>query len=257
MVVNAFPLDAQKFFEEFSTQFEKIHADELKVFETIKLPPQVLENSITSLYRSSKYRIPLNTHVYYNLISFLESNGKIGGTVIIYLLQSHCEIRATMQGPINQFSFEAIINRAHGTEQQQPDFEEGIPGAFTGVSNKDIMNNNAALKLGMMAMDPELAQDVRAALEDEDAQNPPALGKNSLVDEFDHTIKREDSEDGPSRNDIPLPPSRAKDVVMEVQKIKESRDRFKIEGRTGGIGPSVSICMFTFHNTLDGYVTLS
>ena len=254
MVANSFPHDAKLFFEDFSAQFEKVHADELRTLETVRLPQQVLENSITTLYRSSKYRIPLNTHVYYNLISFLESNGKLGGTVIIYLLQSHCEIRATTQGPLDQYSFEAIVKQAHGTEEQQPNFEEGIPGAFTGVSNKDIMNNTAFLKLGMMAMDAELAQDVRVALEEEDIRNPPHLGKNSLIEEFDHNIKREDSEDGPSRSEIPLPPSRARDVVMEVQKIKENRDRFKIDGRTGGIGPAVSICMFTFHNTLDGYV---
>ncbi|KAG0647021.1 Transcription initiation factor TFIID 72 kDa subunit [Hyphodiscus hymeniophilus] len=252
MVVNSFPLDAEKFFAEFSSQFEKIHGDELRTFETVKLPQQVLDNPITTLYRSSQYRIPLNVHVYYNLISFLESNGKGGGTVIIYLLQSHCEIRAIKQGPLDQYSFEALVKKANSAEEQKPDFEEGIPGAFIGVSNKDIMNNTAALKLGMMAMDPELAQDVRAALEDEDTQNPPELGKNSLVDEFDRNIKREDSEDGPSRNEIPLPATRARDVVMEVQKIKENRDRFRIDGRTGGIGPAISICLFTFHNTLDG-----
>jgi transcription initiation factor TFIID subunit 5 len=253
MVDNGYSIDAQKFFEDFSPQFEKVHADELRTFETITLPQQVLENSITTLYRSSKYRIPLNTHVYFNLLSFLESNNKVGGTVILYMLQTYCEIRATTQGPLDQYSFEAIIKQAHSTEEE-PDFQEGIPGAFTGVSNKDIMDNNAVLKLGMMDMEPDLAQDVRAALEDEDIQNPPELGKNLLVEEFERTIKREDSADGPSRNEIPLPPSRARDVVMEVQKIKENRDRFKIEGRSSGIGPAVSVCMFTFHNTLDGQV---
>ena len=252
MVVNGFSIDAQKFFQDFSSQFEKVHADELRIFETVTLPQQVFENSITTLYRSSKYRIPLNTHVYFNLVSFLESNGKIGGSVIIYLLQTYCEIRATTQGPLDQYSFEAIIKQANGTEEEEPDFQEGIPGAFTGVSNKDIMDNNAVLKLGMMAMEPDLAQDLRAALEDEDMQHPPELGNNSLIEEFERTIKREDSIDGPSRNEIPLPPSRARDVIMEVQKIKENRDRFKIESRTGGIGPAISVCMFTFHNTLDG-----
>jgi len=38
---------------------------------------------------------------------------------------------------------------------------------------------------------------------------------------------------------------------MEVQKVREYRDRYKIDGRTGGVGPAVSVCMFTFHNTLD------
>lgn len=252
LVVNGYAIDAEKFFKDFSTQFERVHADELRTFETVKLPQQVFENSITSLYRSSKYRIPLNQHVYFNLITFLESNSKVGGTIVIYLLQTHCEIRSTTQGPLDQYSFEAIINQSHATEQEKPDFEEGIPGAFTGVSNKDIMDNNTILKLGMMAMEPELAAEVRTALEDEDIQNPPELGKNSLVEEFDLKIKREDSVEGPNRNEIPLPPSRARDVVMEVQKIKENRDRFKIDGRTGGIGPAISVCMFTFHNTLDG-----
>ena len=128
---------------------------------------------------------------------------------------------------------------------------EGIDGAFNGVTNSDITDNNALLKLGMMPMESDLAQDVRAELEDEDAKNPPPLGKNSLVEEFDQNIKREDSADAPNRNEIPLPPSRARDVIMEVQKIKENRDRFRIEGRTSGVGVGVSVCMFTFHNTLD------
>jgi transcription initiation factor TFIID subunit 5 len=38
---------------------------------------------------------------------------------------------------------------------------------------------------------------------------------------------------------------------MEVQKIIEHRDRYKMEGRTGGVGPAVSVTMYTFHNTYD------
>jgi transcription initiation factor TFIID subunit 5 len=171
--------------------------------------------------------------------------------MIIYLIQTYCEIRETSRGPIDQYSFEAIVNQARGIGRDDTDLQEGIPGAFTGVSNKDIMDNNTILRLGQMPMEAELAQDVRAELEDEDMKNPAEFGKPSLVEEFDRSIKREESADGPNRNEIPLPPSRARDVVMEVQKIKEYRDRFKIEGRTGGIGPAVSVCMFTFHNTLD------
>jgi transcription initiation factor TFIID subunit 5 len=166
------------------------------------------------------------------------------------LLSAHCEIRETARGPIDQYSFEAIINQSR-LAVEEPDLQEGIPGGFTGISNRDIMDNNAVLKLGMMPMDPDLASDVRADLEEQDKENPPEPGTSSLVDEFDRTIKREESVDGPSRNDIPFPPSRARDVIMEIQKIKENRDRFKIESRTGGIGPAVSVCMFTFHNTLD------
>jgi transcription initiation factor TFIID subunit 5 len=251
LVLDGFPKDGEIFLREFGTQFEAIHKDELRSLSIIQQPPQVRENSITRLYLENKYRIPLNTHVYFNLLTFLESKGKEGGTVVIYLLQTFCDIRETSRGPIDQYSFEAIINQANGVETEDTDLQEGIPGAFTGVTNKDIMSNTAALKLGSLAMESDLAMDVRAELEDEDIKNPAEAGKLSLVEEFDRNIKREDSADGPNRTDIPYPPSRSRDVMMEVQKIKENRDRFKIESRTGGIGPAVSVCMFTFHNTLD------
>lgn len=251
LISNGFSVDGQAFLKEFRPQFERIHHDELKVFETVTLAAQIMDNETTKLYRSTKYRIPLNTHVYYNLLTYLESNDKAGGTVILYLLQTYCQVNETTRGPIDQFSFEAIIRQAHSGNDEEGDLQEGIPGVFTGVTNKDIQHNNAVLKLGQMPMEAELATDVRAELEEEDAKNPPGAGKPSLVEEFDRTIKREDSADGPTRAEIPLPPSRARDVIMEVQKIKENRDRFKIDGRTGGIGPAVSVCMFTFHNTLD------
>lgn len=207
---------------------------------------------MTKLYRGNKYRLPLNTHVYFNLITYLEGNGKKGGSVIVYLLQTYCEVRETAGGPSDPYAFEAIIQRAQGlTKELSSDEQEGIPGAFTGISNHDMINSRPEIKLGPMPMEVELAQDVRAELEDEDLRNPPAAGQLSLVEEFEQNIKREASEDAINRLEIPLPPSRARDVVMEVQKIKEYRDRFKIEGRTGGVGPGVSVCMFTFHNTLD------
>jgi transcription initiation factor TFIID subunit 5 len=251
--------DAKSFFQKFKWHFERVHSDELHILETITLPQHVLENSLAKLYRENKYRLPLNSHVYFNLVTFLEGNGKKGGSVVTSLLQTYCEVRETARGPIDQYSFEAIIHRAQGLSKDalSEEEQEGIPGAFTGVSNHDLMNNNVPLKLGPMQMEPELAQDVRAELEEEDARHPPVAGQLSLVEEFDQNIKREESADAMSRLEIPYPPSRARDVVMEVQKIKEYRDRFKIEGRTSGVGPAVSVCMFTFHNTLDRYVDLT
>lgn len=247
--------DGEMFFREFSAQFEKVHSDELRVFETLKLRSQVFENSVANLYRTSKYRLPLNKHVYYNLLTFLESNADSGGNVVIYLLQTYCEVRQTERGPMDQFSFEAIVNQGRNLGAEDNDIQEGVEGAFTGVTNKDIMNNTAVVRLGMMPMEADLAGDVRAELELEDANNPPGEGKSLLVDEFDRKIKREESEsaDAPSRTELPMPPSRARDVVMEVQKIKENRDRFKIDmpADKSGTPPGVSICMFTFHNSLD------
>ncbi|KAI0997621.1 Transcription initiation factor TFIID subunit 5 [Podosphaera aphanis] len=238
------------FFKQFSPQFEQHHADELREFSLVTLPSHIDANLTTRLYRQNKYRLPLNQHVYYNLITFLESNGKLGGTVILSLLQSNFEIRETSRGPIDRFSFEAIVNNAKSAVSDGRDLEEGIPGVFTGITNKDMINNNATLKLGMMPMDPELIADVRSELEEEDTKNPPENGKRTLVEEFDTNMKRE-GPDTPTQGEIPLPPTRARDVQMEVQKVKEYRGRFKIESRTGGVGAGVSVCMFTFHNTLD------
>lgn len=243
-------VEKEIFFNEFSSKFEKLHADEIREFSLVTLPTHVNANPTAKLYCENRYKLPLNQHVYFNLITFLESNAKSGGTVILSLLQTYFEIKETTRGPIDRFSFEAIINNAKNQEIDEKELEEGIPGAFTGITNKDMTHNNATLKLGMMPLDPELIVDVRSELEEEDAKNPPDLGKRSLVEEFELSIKR-GSSDTPNQNEIPLPPTRARDVLMEVQKIKEYRERFKIESRTGGVGTGVSVCMFTFHNTLD------
>lgn len=251
LVLNGSVPFAEKFLKEFSGRFEKGFEDQIKVFETIKLPQQIEDNEITKLYQSEKYRIPLNMNIYYQLITFLETKNKEGGSLILGLLQAHCEVRTTERGPVSQFSFEAIVNQGKAIRVGDPELEEGVPGLYSGVTSKDLMDNNARLKLGGLPMELDLIQDVRAELRDQDLRLPPALGQPSLVEEFDQKIKREEGSDSPSRNEIPLPPSRARDVIMEARKIKENRDRFKVEGRTGGVGPGVSVVMFTFHNTQD------
>jgi transcription initiation factor TFIID subunit 5 len=45
--------------------------------------------------------------------------------------------------------------------------------------------------------------------------------------------------------------------MLEMQKLRENRDRFKIDGATGGVGVAISACMFTFHNTLGRLVVLT
>jgi transcription initiation factor TFIID subunit 5 len=107
------------------------------------------------------------------------------------------------------------------------------------------------LRLGKLPMEQTLEEDVRAELAEVDAKEPPAAGRNTLSQEFEQMIKKEDEDEAPSRADIPFPPSTARDVEVEVRRVMEHRDRFEIKGRTGGVGPGVSVCMFTFHNTLD------
>src|SRR6201999_3531167 len=122
------------------------------------------------------------------------------------------------------------------------------------VSSTDpnVGNNLATLKLGKLPMEKETEEDVRGDLMDLDLEVPPKLGQPSLVQTHELiNIKQEDEDEGPSRTEIPFPPSTARDVAMEVQKIRENRDRLKIESRTGGIGPGLRVVMYTFHNTHD------
>lgn len=242
--------ESKNFVKTFTPLFENAHASDLKTFSTITLPQQLKENSVTKLYRENKYHIPLNMHVVGSLFSFLERESDNGGQLITNILQTFCSVDTTARGPIEPFSFEAIYRRSQGVPLEEIDQEEGIPGVATGVLNKDVLDKNVALRLGPLPMDEELRDDVRADLADEDQRNPPPEGKPTLVDEFEQRIKREESADVASRADLPLPPPRARDVAMEMAKVRENRDRFKIEGRTGGLGVPVSACMFTFHNSL-------
>ncbi|KAG8409912.1 Transcription initiation factor TFIID subunit 5, variant 2 [Metarhizium acridum] len=241
--------DAKTFLKELSNYFQPAHADDLKTFSTITLPQHVAENPTAKLYKENKYRIPLNQHATGDLFNFLERESEQGGSVIRQLLVTYCQIDSTARGPITPFSFEAVFRRSKNADIEEIDAKEGIPGVNIGLSNKDILDPAQPLKLGPLPMDPDLRDDVRAEIEDEEKRNPPAEGTNSMLEDFDQKIKREEDADAPSRADLPLPPSRPRDIMLEMQKVRENRDRFKIDGRTGGIGTSVSACMFTFHNT--------
>lgn len=241
--------DAKTYLKDIGHHFQPAHADDLKTFGLVMLPQHVVENSVTKLYKENKYRIPLNQHATGDLFNFLERESEQGGSVIRHVLVQYCQIDSTARGPITPFSFEAVFRRSKNLDIEEIDAKEGIPGVNIGLSNKDLLDPGAPLTLGPLPMDPELRDDIRAEIEDDERRNPPALGTSSLLEEFDHRIKREESADAPSRADLPLPPSRPRDIMLEMQKLRENRDRFKIEGRTGGVGVPISACMFTFHNS--------
>lgn len=252
LVGNGYAEDSKLFLKDLGHHFLPVHADDIKTFSTITLPQHVADNSMAKLYKDNKYRIPLNQHATGDLFNFLERESEQGGSVIRQVLVTYCQIDSTARGPITPFSFEAVFRRSKNADIEELDAREGIPGVNIGLSNRDILDPAAPLKLGPMPMEADLRDDVRAELEDEERRNPPAEGSTSLVEDFDQKIKREESADAPSRADLPLPPSRPRDIMLEMQKVRENRDRFKIDGRTGGVGTSVSSCMFTFHNTLGG-----
>jgi transcription initiation factor TFIID subunit 5 len=255
LVENGYPAEAKTFLDDFGDDFKAIHGDDLKLLSTIKLPAHVKDNETARLYKEHKYQIPVTDKVEHLVLGHLDKEYENGGKTLILLIARYCKIRNVDRGLANPKSFSAIFNNQPNVRVDEADLEEGIPGLFTGVRLN--VAPDVPLKLGPLPMEPELQEEVRAEIEEEDRRHPPPEGRSTLLEEFDNKIKREESMDGPARADLPLPASRARDVWSEIDKIREHRDRFRIKGRSGGVGVAVSVCMYTFHNTLGRQVDFS
>ena len=232
------------------------HEDDIRALVSISLPEHLETNHTAQIYRENKYRLTLSSMAYNNLILFLESKEQHGGSVIISIIQSFLTIVTVERAALgSERNLTALIGRSTW-DDDVPGEDEGIPGHNPGSANTEPNAPAvlAKLTLGPLPLEPDLMEDVRAQLQEEDAQNPPSRGQSSLLSEFETQIKQEPGEDVPNRGNIPLPPSLQRDVVMEVQKIKENRDRFKVSTKTDGTGPGISVTMFTFHNTFDRLV---
>ncbi|EAA65698.1 hypothetical protein AN0292.2 [Aspergillus nidulans FGSC A4] len=235
--------EARQFFDGNKNLFLPEHTEDVRALEPISLPEHVQDNSIAKLYRGNKYRLVLSNPAFGSLMQFLESKQKEGGSVMSAILSSYCTIITKERAADDRFSFAALLSQA-GMGQSFPTEDEGIPGhhpgsAYTG-DNPAMAGTLPRLRLAKLSMEQALEGDVRAELADEDAKNPPGPGQNSLTQELDQMIKKEEDDEAPTRADIPYPPSTARDVAIEVQKVKENRDRFRIESRTGGVGPAVT-----------------
>lgn len=247
--------DAELYFTQYKPLFEREHEDDVRTLGAVKLPAHLQDSRVAKLYLENKYRVSLTTMPFYNLVTFLENKVFDGGQVIMDITRDHMMIVTVDRAAVSEKSLTAIAQGGRGDEDL-PAEDEGIPGhapghPTIGRHEPGVDASRIRLQLGQYPQDQDLQDDVRAALQEEDAKNPPRPGQNSLVDEYEQHIKREPTEDAPSRDLVPLPPSLARDVSMEVQKVVEHRDRYKMEGRTGGIGPAVSVTMYTFHNTFD------
>lgn len=257
LVDNFYAELAGKFFDDYSKSFSREHEVDLRSLQNVRHPEHMEANATAKIYWSNKYRLTLTHAAFISLIQFLENKEREGGSVINSILQAHLNIVTVDRTSVGaERSLAAIIAR-NENDADLPDEDEGIPGHNPGSANTDPKAPPVLtrLNLGPLPMEAEMSVDVREELEEEDVKNPAAAGRPSLVEEFDQQIKREPSEDAPNRDNLPLPKPLARDVAMEVQRIKENRDRFRIlETREGGIGPGVSVTMFTFHNTFDRYV---
>jgi transcription initiation factor TFIID subunit 5 len=247
-----------KFYMDHHERFVHEHEDELRDLKRVSMPEHMEVSAIAKAYRGNKYRLSLTSMAYNTLLQYLESKDQDGGGIIISLIQTHIRIISVNRadaGP--ERSLAALLSR-RGEEWDRPLEDEGIPGHDPGRTEerRDPTRPNilVSLSLGPYTRDSDFMEDVRADLEDEDKNNPPEPGEQSLVDAFDEKIKQEPTEDGPKPESLPLPPPLARDVAMEVQKVREHRDRFRIDPRTGGVPPGISVCMYTFHNTFDRFV---
>lgn len=257
MVEVGYVKECERFFTTYNDVFASEHEDDLRSLSAVGLPEHLKTNTVSQVYLHARYRLTLTSMAYFSLISFLETREAHGGAVVIDIIQKHCNVVTVERGNMDPNTLAGLLNKAR-QDQDMPMEDEGIPGhnpASARTENEGASNANLPrLKLGALPMEPELRGDVEAELEEEDAKAPPVDGQPSLLEEF-RQIKREESEDGPRREDVPLPPSVARDVAMEVAKVKEYRARFKVDKRTGGVGPGLSVCMFTFHNTYDKLVS--
>lgn len=248
---------AESFFKLFSSALSATHPDDVRALSNITNPSHVETSPTAQLYLRNKYRISITLTAQTLLYQFLEAKEAEGTKMIMFLLQRHFHIIAVDRAQLgNQRSLSALLGGGDVPDLLAED--EGIPGHNPGSANTDpnAPSTLPKLKLGTLPHHPDAMEDIRGELEEEDKRNPPASGLQSLIDEFDQQIKREPNEDAPLREQVPLPPPLARDIAMEVQKIRELRDRFKIDPRTGGLGPGVSVVMYTFHNTHDSITCL-
>ncbi|KAF2666998.1 hypothetical protein BT63DRAFT_416072 [Microthyrium microscopicum] len=254
LAADYYPRECEAFYKKHHERFDREHVDELRQLSVITSPEHLASSSLAKLYRENKYRLTLTKMVYAILVQFLENREEDGGDILTKLINSHLKIVEVERAAVGERSLAAMLARK-GEEYDQPAEDEGIPGHNPGSANTDPNAPNVLprLALGPLPMDVDLADDVRAELAEQDEKEPPAPGEDSLVAVWDEKVKKEPTEDAPSRETIPLPPPLARDVAMEVQKVREHRDRFKIDPFTGGTPPGVSVCMYTFHNTHESF----
>ncbi|KAI9893625.1 MAG: Transcription initiation factor TFIID subunit 5 [Vezdaea aestivalis] len=237
-----------QFYKDFHEMFLAAHDGELRTLISIVLPEHVQANSMTKQYIQHKYRLTLTSIVTSILLQFLESKEQEGGSVILGIIVDHIAIKVKASNGAEPGTLAAMMNPSF--DEDLLGDEEGIPGLAKADGGPG--NLLAKLRLGRPRRDDDFYLDVRGDLADLDALYPPKRneGQTSMLAEYEDMIKKED-EPGMERataEDVPLPPSCARDVAMEVQRVKENRDRFVIE-KTKNVWSPTSVAMYTFHNT--------
>ncbi|EPS43980.1 hypothetical protein H072_2075 [Dactylellina haptotyla CBS 200.50] len=255
---NGVPAEATKFFETYNQEFQSKHSFDLRGLSTITAAHHVEENETAKLYTENKYNVTLTATSHGLLMGYLTEHGGAAGDAVISILNTNVQLYKVDRQPSFGFS---------GDDDMMGD-NEGIPGHINkdGPSQKDL----PGVKLGLMPMDKDLIADVEFELAAEDAREKErregelsTTSGPSFLETFQQHIKREESEDTPMRDDIPLPPYKQTDIDSEIKAVKDYRDRFRLSTITlqaktqaGTEGPPMtgalpSVLTYTFHNTND------
>ena len=174
---------AKAFFERHSEEHELQHRDALLELSSLSLPEHLESNKRARLYRSKKYRLTLSRTSLSLMIHYLMEKQDGGGQIVLRLMNRWLDIKIVQGMPTDE---------AGGVDGEALMDHEGV-------------DSREPLSLGPLPMDPEMMDDVQAALREEDARNGVEVnGDNSLTQAWSK-VKREPAEDSPSRDLIPLP----------------------------------------------------
>ncbi|KAI5846463.1 WD40-repeat-containing domain protein [Morchella snyderi] len=247
LVKSGYVVPSQTFYKEHAYEHESTHGHDLKNLKALSLPQHIEDDQLARLYREKKYHVILSKTTFTLLMHFLEETKDAGGSVILRFINQRIDIKT--------FSGRPTMSSTAGDDEGMLGEGEGIQGHTSGHLNREGVLPN--VKLGHLPMDKELMSDVEEELREEDARMKDStrneeLGVSTggtLIEEL-QKIKREESEDSPMGDTIPLPPYTGVDVEREVRLVKESRDKVRLAGMPAPALPSV--CMYTFHNTHDG-----
>ncbi|KAK6361193.1 Transcription initiation factor TFIID subunit 5 [Orbilia blumenaviensis] len=251
-------IESKRFFDAYSPDFRPKHAVDLDQLATLSAPIHVENHNTARLYTENKYHVTLTTISHGLLMGYLTEQGAGGaGDVVISILNTNCQLYKVDRQPLLGLS----------NDYDMLGDNEGIPGHINkdGPSQKEL----PSIKTGLMPMDKDFAEDVEYELGMEDAREKErreelgGTGGPTLLETFQQHIKREESEDTPMREEIPLPAYKQTDIDAEIKAVKEYRDKFSLgiispqaKTQQGAEGPPMagalpSVLTYTFHNAED------
>ncbi|ORY00702.1 WD40 repeat-like protein [Basidiobolus meristosporus CBS 931.73] len=219
LVSKGYREQAQEFFKSYKSDHEEFHTPDIQRLEAVTEPQHVEENPLVQIYRKNKYNLKMTNVTFELFISFLQDNKFM---LLLRIVNQYLNI-------------------------QDIETEEGV--GITGHKTHQLKAfNQQPVQLGQLPPDPALKDEVERALKENDekakADGPETDSiASSLVEEY-KKVKVDGAQDGPTREDIPLPPIKGFDIQAEIDSIVDLRKRLKL-----GPGALPSICMYTFHNT--------